>query len=42
MVKIVKSAIAGTMESSDAYVQIAPASDLQIHLESVVQTQFGE
>lgn len=40
--EIVKSASAGTMESSDAYVEIEPAEDLQIQLESVVQQQFGD
>ena len=40
--EIVKSASAGTMESSDAYVEIEPADDLQIQLESVVQQQFGD
>ena len=40
--EIVKAASAGTMESSDAYVEIAPATDLVIELESVVQAQFGD
>ena len=40
--EIVKSACAGTMESSDAYVEIEPAADLNIQLESVVKEQFGE
>lgn len=40
--QIVKSASAGTMESSDVYVELEPANDLNIQLESVVQTQFGE
>lgn len=40
--EIVKSASAGTMESSDAYVEIEPADTLQVQLESVVQEQFGE
>ena len=40
--EIVKSASAGTMESSDAYVEIEPAAELQIQLESVVQQQFGD
>ena len=40
---ILKSASAGTMESSDAYVEIEPGSvGLEINLESVVQKQFGE
>lgn len=38
---IVKIASAGTMESSDAYVEIEPADSLQISLESVVLSQFG-
>ncbi len=40
--EIIKNASAGTMESSDAYVEIEPASELNIRLESVVQEQFGE
>lgn len=41
--KIVKSASAGTMESSDAYVEIEPAEEgILIQLESVVQAQFGD
>ncbi len=41
--EIKKSASAGTMESSDAYVEIEPsASGLQIRLESVVENQFGD
>ena len=39
--EILKNASAGTMESSDAYVEIEPADSLQIQLESVVQEQFG-
>ena len=40
---ILKNAVAGTMESSDAYVEIAPGNgDLGISLESVVEKQFGE
>ena len=40
---ILKRASAGTMESSDAYVEIEPGKDgLQIRLESVVLNQFGE
>ena len=35
-------ATAGTMESSDAYVEIEPAASLDIQLESVVQEQFGD
>ena len=40
--EILKNASAGTMESSDAYVEVAPATGLQIQLESVVAQQFGE
>ena len=39
---ILKRASAGTMESSDAYVEIEPAESLQIQLESVVLAQFGD
>ena len=40
--QIIKSASAGTMESSDAYVEIEPAESLSVELESVVQEQFGD
>ena len=40
--QIVKNASAGTMESSDVYVEIEPAQTLQIQLESVVKIQFGD
>lgn len=39
--EILKNAVAGTMESSDAYVEIEPAAGLTVQLESVVQEQFG-
>ena len=40
---ILKRASAGTMESSDAYVEIEPGKEgLQIQLESVVLNQFGD
>lgn len=43
LVDILKCAFAGTMESSDAYVEIGPGEGcLEIRLESVVQQQFGE
>ncbi len=43
MTDIVKKASAGTMESSDAYVEIEPSSaGLQLQLESVVEQQFGD
>jgi citrate lyase subunit gamma (acyl carrier protein) len=39
---ILRSASAGTLESSDVYVEIAPAdSGIEIDLNSVVQAQFG-
>ena len=41
--KIIKSASAGTLESSDAYVEIEPAKDgIQLQVESVVMNQFGD
>ena len=41
--EIVKRAFAGTMESSDAYVEIEPSADgIDIRLESVVEKQFGD
>ena len=41
--EIIKRASAGTMESSDAYVEIEPAEEgILIQLESVVQAQFGD
>lgn len=41
--EILKSASAGTIESSDAYVEIEPKEDgLDIQIESVVKEQFGE
>ena len=39
---ILKSASAGTMESSDAYVEIEPCDELSIQIDSVVKKQFGE
>ncbi len=38
-----KQASAGTMESSDAYVEIeSKENGLEIHIESVVEKQFGD
>ena len=34
--EIKKAAVAGTMESSDVYVEIKPASDIAVQIESVV------
>ena len=40
---ILRAASAGTMESSDAYVEVEPGSGgLEIQVESVVAQQFGE
>ena len=39
--EIMKKASAGTMESSDAYVEVAPAAGVHIELQSVVAQQFG-
>ncbi len=40
---IVRRAVAGTLESSDAYVEIGPGgSGVQLEIESVVEEQFGE
>lgn len=39
---LIRKATAGTMESSDVYVEVEPnASGLSIELESVVKAQFG-
>lgn len=41
--KIIRPASAGTMESSDAYVEIEPAENgIRLQLESVVMDQFGD
>ena len=40
--EIMKNASAGTLESSDVYVEIEPAEELEIQLESVVLAQFGD
>ena len=40
--EIVKNASAGTMESSDVYVEIEPATERTVGLESVVKAQFGD
>lgn len=41
--EILRRASAGTMESSDAYVEIEPGKNgLDIQLESVVLSQFGD
>ena len=40
--KIVKNAVAGTLESSDVYVELRTADKIQIELESVVAAQFAD
>ena len=41
--KITKNASAGTMESSDVYVEIEPGTDgIQLEVDSVVIRQFGD
>ena len=43
MTEIIRPASAGTLESSDVYVEIEPcAQGVEITLESVVKAQFGE
>lgn len=43
MVKIVRNATAGTLESSDAFVSLEPHDgEIVIEIDSVVQKQFGE
>lgn len=40
--KIEVNAVAGTLESSDVYVMVAPAETLEIEIQSVVYQQFGD
>ena len=35
-------AVAGTLESSDIYVEVEPCEELELNIESVVLNQFGE
>lgn len=43
MTEIVRPASAGTLESSDVYVEIEPnGQGVEIHVESVVKAQFGD
>lgn len=43
MAEVKKKASAGTLESSDVYVEIEPSAEgLLIDLQSVVQAQFGD
>lgn len=40
--EIFQTASAGTMESSDVYVEIEPGQGIEICIESVVKGQFGD
>ena len=40
--EIKKTASAGTMESSDVYVEIEPGNGISVSLESVVAQQYGD
>lgn len=40
--KIIRTAVAGTLESSDALVEAAPDPGLTVEIESAVLAQFGE
>lgn len=43
MVELVRRASAGTMESSDAYVELEPGMNgVELEIESVVMQQFGD
>ena len=43
MTEIIRPAAAGTLESSDVYVEIEPCGrGIEIQLESIVKAQFGE
>ena len=39
---ITSIAVAGTLESSDIYVEVEPCDKLELNIESVVLNQFGE
>ncbi len=40
--EIYSKAVAGTLESSDAFVTVEPSETLSVELESVVSRQYGE
>ena len=40
--KITSIAVAGTLESSDIYVEVEPGDKLELNIESVVLNQFGD
>ena len=39
---ITSIAVAGTLESSDIYVEVEPSDELELNIESVVLNQFGD
>ena len=39
---ITSIAVAGTLESSDIYVEVEPSEELELNIESVVLNQFGD
>ena len=39
---ITSIAVAGTLESSDIYVEVEPGDTLELNIESVVLNQFGD
>jgi citrate lyase subunit gamma (acyl carrier protein) len=40
--KIIKTALAGTLESSDVYVEVVPRDTIHIEIESIVAAQFEQ
>lgn len=42
MLNITKSSVAGTFESSDAYVTVEPSATPEVTVESAVEAQFGK
>ena len=40
--KLIRKAVAGTLESSDALVEVSPAAGVELEIESAVMAQFGD
>lgn len=40
--KIIKEAIAGSLESSDCLIMVKPSEKLEIEIDSIVQKRYGE
>jgi len=40
--KLIRKAVAGTLESSDALVEVSPAPGVELEIESAVLAQFGD